>query len=126
VAGARKRPNLPFSVLQYRWRSSRHSSGWFIMHDLQHDAVLMQFNRLIEELIRGSLNRSSFQPWEVEILVDMVRCTLPGASRRVTMLREYQNAVQQRIREGAQVPPKLSEYLQLKGKSSNLARRAQA
>jgi hypothetical protein len=96
------------------------------MHDLQHDAVLMQFNRLIEELIRGSLNRSSFQPWEVEILVDMVRCTLPGASRRVTMLREYQNAVQQRIREGAQVPPKLSEYLQLKGKSSNLARRAQA
>jgi hypothetical protein len=49
---------------------------------------------------------------------------LPGASRRVTMLREYQNAVQQRIREGAQVPPKLSEYLQLKGRSSNLARRA--
>ena len=94
------------------------------MHELEQDAVLMQFDRLIEELIRGSLNRSSFQPWEVEILVDMVRCKLPGASRRVTMLREYQNAVQQRIREGAQVPPKLSEYLRLKGKSSNFARRA--
>jgi hypothetical protein len=84
------------------------------MHEMDHDAVLMQFNRLMEELISGNLNRSSFRPWEVEILVDMVRSKLPGASRRVIMLREYQNAVQQRIREGAQVPLKLSEYLQLK------------
>jgi hypothetical protein len=43
------------------------------MHEVEHDAVLMQFDRLIEELVKGSLNRCSFQPSEVEILVDMVR-----------------------------------------------------
>jgi hypothetical protein len=94
------------------------------MHELEHNVVLMQFNRLMEELISGNLNRSKFEPWEVEILVDIVRCELPGPSRRGAILREYQNAVEQQMREGAQIPPKLSEYLQLKASSSNVTRRA--
>ena len=31
------------------------------------DAVLAQFNRLIQELLRGSLNRNTFRPWEIEL-----------------------------------------------------------
>ena len=78
----------------------------------------MQFNRLIEELLSGNLKRSKFQHWEIDILVDMLGCTLPGAARSVNILRKYQKAIQQRIKEGARVPLKLSEYLELKGKSS--------
>lgn len=83
------------------------------MLETNSDAVLTQFNRLIEELLSGNLNRSTFRPWEIQILVDMVSCHLPEASGRVSILRDYQKAVQRRIRDGARVPQKLSEYLEL-------------
>jgi hypothetical protein len=83
------------------------------MLEFDNDAVLTQFNCLIEEVIRGRLNRSRFRPWEIEILVDMVSCNLPAASQWVNILRAYQNFVQRRLREGARVPLKLSEYLEL-------------
>ena len=38
------------------------------------DTVLAQFNRLIGELLRGSLNRNTFRPWEIEILLDLEGC----------------------------------------------------
>lgn len=90
------------------------------------DPVLTQFNCLIDELLSGNLNRSKFQPWEIEIIVDMVDCELPRASGCIAMLREYQKAVQQRTREGALVLLKLSEYLESQGKSSRHVRRAHA
>ena len=42
------------------------------MHDSlpDHDAVLAQFNRLIQELLRGNMQRNTFRPWEVELLLD--------------------------------------------------------
>lgn len=86
------------------------------MIELDNDALLAQFNQLIDELLHGRLNRTKFRPWEIEILVDIVSCNLPMASQCVNILRQYQNAVQQRIREGAQVPLKLSEYLELRAK----------
>jgi hypothetical protein len=45
--------------------------------------------------------------------VDMVSCNLPAASQCVNILQEYQKFVQRRFREGARVPLKLSEYLEL-------------
>jgi hypothetical protein len=95
------------------------------MPDPDHDSVLTQFNRLIEELLTGNLNRSKFQPWEIDILVDMASCEL-RPSQCVTILREYQTAVAQRIREGARVPLKLSEYLELQRTGSQPSRRARA
>ena|SRR6266436_4402623 len=76
--------------------------------------VLTQFNQLIEELLGGNLHRSTYRPWEIAILVDS--CDLRGFSKN--LLHEYQNAVQQHMQAGAQVPLKLSEYvesLQLSG-----------
>ncbi len=84
-----------------------------------YDAVLAQFNHLIEELLDGNLNRSNFRPWEVDILVDMVSCDLRGATRRATILREYRQAVEQQIRKGAGVPLKLSEYLKQSSSRAN-------
>jgi hypothetical protein len=76
------------------------------------DEVLAQFNQLIEELIAWNLHRSTFRPWEIGILVDMVRCRERGFSTREKILREYQKAVQEHMREGARSPLKLSEYLE--------------
>jgi hypothetical protein len=82
------------------------------MHDSQPDseAVLAQFNRLIQELLRGNMNRNTFRPWEIELLLDIEGCSLREANKRDT-LRRYQKAVQRHMEKGAPTPLKLSEYL---------------
>ena len=82
------------------------------MHDLpDSDAVLAQFNRLIQELLRGNMHRNTFRPWEIELLLDIEGCNLREASKRET-LRRYQKAVQRHMEKGANLPLKLSEYLE--------------
>ena len=49
------------------------------------DAVLAQFNRLIQELLRGNMHRNTFRPWEVELLLDIEACNLRDSSRRETL-----------------------------------------
>ena len=75
------------------------------------DAVLAQFNRLIQELLRGNMHRNTFRPWEVELLLDIESCNLRESSKRET-LRRYQKAVQRHMEKGARLPLKLSEYLE--------------
>lgn len=75
------------------------------------DAILAQFNRLIQELLRGNLQRNTFRPWEVELLLDIEACGLRDAARRET-LRRYQRAVQRHMEKGGKAPLKLSEYLE--------------
>jgi hypothetical protein len=74
------------------------------------DAVLAQFNRLIQELLRGNMHRNTFRPWEIELLLDIEGCNLRESSKRET-LRRYQKAVQRHMEKGARLPLKLSEYL---------------
>ena len=74
------------------------------------DTVLAQFNRLIQELLRGNMNRNTFRPWEIEILLDIENCQLKDANKRET-LRRYQKAVQRHMERGARLPFKMSEYL---------------
>jgi hypothetical protein len=83
------------------------------MHDQlpDSDAVLAQFNRLIQELLRGNMQRNTFRPWEVELLLDIESCNLRESSKRET-LRRYQKAVQRHMEKGARLPLKLSEYLE--------------
>lgn len=78
------------------------------VHD--SEAVLFRFNKLIQELLRGSMNRNTFHPWEVEILLDIEACNLRDGARRET-LRRYQKAVQRAMEKGAASPLKLSQYL---------------
>jgi len=80
---------------------------------IDSEARLNRFNRLMQELIRGSMNRNTFQPWEIEILVDIETCQLREPVKRET-LRRYQKAVQRSMEKGAPMPLRLSEYL--KGK----------
>ena len=74
------------------------------------EVVLTRFNRLIQELIRGNMNRNTFQPWEIEILLDIEACNLRDAVKKET-LRRYQKAVQRSMEKGAPAPFRLSEYL---------------
>jgi hypothetical protein len=79
--------------------------------DVDAETVLAQFNRLIQELLRGSMNRNTFRPWEIDILLDIETCEIRDATRRET-LRRYQRAVQRQMDKGADKPMKLSEYLE--------------
>jgi hypothetical protein len=83
------------------------------MHDSLPDseAILAQFNRLIQELLRGDMHRNTFRPWEVDLLLDIESCNLRDTSRR-EMLRRYQRAVQRHMEKGARLPLKMSEYLE--------------
>jgi hypothetical protein len=74
------------------------------------DAILAQFNRLIQELLRGNMNRNTFRPWEIELLLDIESCNLKEVAKRET-LKRYQKAVQRHMEKGARLPLKLSQYL---------------
>jgi hypothetical protein len=74
------------------------------------EAVLAQFNKLIVELLRGTMNRNTFRPWEIEILLDIEACQLRDSAKR-EVLRRYQKAVQKQMGKGSRSPMKLSEYL---------------
>jgi hypothetical protein len=69
-----------------------------------------RFNRLVKELLEGEVRRTSFQRWEVNLLIDLQACSLTR-SRRDEALRRYQRAVQKQL-ERREVPPvRFSEFL---------------
>jgi hypothetical protein len=85
---------------------------WVMQDSLpDSDTILAQFNRLIQELLRGTMRRNSFRPWEIELLLDIESCTLRESNKR-DILRRYQRAVQRQMEKGAPRPWKLSEYLE--------------
>ena len=88
------------------------------------ETVLAQFNRLIQELLRGNMQRNTLRPWEIELLLDIEGCNLREVNKRDT-LRRYQKAVQRHMEKGARLPLKLSEYLEaLKNKRAGGSERA--
>jgi hypothetical protein len=75
------------------------------------DVLLAQFNRLLNELVRGTMNRNCFQPWEIEILLDIQGSTARESGRK-DLLKRYQKAVQRDFERGARFPMKMSTYLE--------------
>jgi len=78
-----------------------------------HDVELVhaQFNRLLNELIKGVINRNTFQRWEIELMLDIQACDF-GDTPQKEMLKRYQKAVQRSYDKGVKMPMKLSEYLE--------------
>jgi hypothetical protein len=74
------------------------------------EAVLHRFNKLMQELLGGSIHRNTFRPWEIQVLLDIEACNLRDTLKRET-LRRYQKAVQRSMERGAPMPLKMSEYL---------------
>ena len=81
------------------------------------EVILTRFNKLLQELVRGNMNRNTFQPWEIEILLDIEACNLRAGIKKET-LRRYQKAVARAMEKGAPTPFRLSEYLNGKKSAS--------
>jgi len=96
-----------------------------LVETLDSEARLYRFNRLMQELIRGNMNRNTFQPWEIEILLDIEACQIREPVKRET-LRRYQKAVQRAMEKGAPTPLRLSEYLHGKKSAAPQASAAKA
>ena len=83
---------------------------------VQLELMLNRFRRLITELIRGTLRRNAFEPWEIEILLDLEACGMH--TLRLKTLRAYQKAVEHQMETGPGPPMKYSEYLRRKDAAS--------
>ncbi len=70
-----------------------------------------RFRKLLHELSRGVVARTTFQPWEVRILLDIESCDLEKR-RRSEIMRQYEKAVEQQLENGPGPPQLLSEFLQ--------------
>jgi hypothetical protein len=79
--------------------------------ELLSDAVAVRFNRLIRSVLDGDLKGNSFQPWELEIILDLERWPLPQAEFRRAILR-YQRYGNRCLCKGAAVPQTISDYFQ--------------
>lgn len=82
------------------------------MFDSDSDVETMawRFNRLLNELQRGTMNRNAFQRWEVMLLLDIESYPLSDATKR-RMLRRYQRAMMRRLESGSPTPVMFSEYM---------------
>ena len=87
--------------------------------DYEHrELQLNRFRRLIGELLHGEINRNSFEPWEIDLLLDFDTCQLP-TRRRLEILRQYQKAVERQMELGPGPPMKLSQFLILREQRRN-------
>ena len=75
------------------------------------EVVVAQVTRLINELLRGTMNRNCFRSWEIELLLDLESCNFGPTARR-DLLRRYQKAVQRHFDRGGTQLLKLSEFLE--------------
>lgn len=81
---------------------------------VERELMFNRFRRLITEVIRGETRRTVFQPWEMEILVDIEGCAL-DSKRWIGTMRQYVRAVERQLDGGPGPPLKLSAFLQLRG-----------
>jgi hypothetical protein len=77
----------------------------------EREQMFCRFHKLITELIEGWIRRTVFEPWEVELLLDIDQCTVHRA-RRIGILRQYHKAVRRQLDSGPGPPMNLSEFLQ--------------
>ena len=84
----------------------------------QRELQLNRFRRLIGELLRGEMNRNTFQSWEIALLLDFDTCELPSR-RRLEILRQYQKAVERQMEIGPGPPMPLSHFLILREQRRN-------
>ena len=87
---------------------------------VERELTLNRFKRLLGEIMRGELARNAFQPWEIEILLDLEACELESR-RRLEILRQYQRAVERQMEAGPGPPMKLSSFLVLRAQRRNPA-----
>ena len=79
------------------------------------ELMLNRFRRLLGELQRGTISRNDFQPWEIELLLDIENCRL-DRRKKPDILKQYQKAVERQMESSSGPPMKLSDFLQNRGR----------
>ncbi len=74
------------------------------------DEILPRFNRLMKDVIAANWTRTSFAPWEVELILDFEACAAERRARRDLMQR-YHRAVLRQLQNRREMPMKLSTYI---------------
>jgi hypothetical protein len=86
-----------------------------MMAECGDEFVLEQFNRLVKDLLAGTLHRNSFRRWEVDLMVDLDDCGMREAKKK-QLLRRYHRALNKHFERGAETHFSLSEYLATHGR----------
>lgn len=72
--------------------------------------MLAQFNNLIQEVASGQMHRNVFEPWELDLLLDIESCCVRQSSR-AGLLRRYQRAAASMANTGATPILRFSDFL---------------
>jgi hypothetical protein len=73
------------------------------------ESRLANLDKLVADLLAGHFHRTTFQPWEVEILLDIQACSLGDSSKR-ELLRRYLKAAHRWFDRGGRTLLLLSDY----------------
>lgn len=71
---------------------------------------LARLDTLLADMIAGQFGRTTFQPWEVEVLLDIHACN-PGEPHRKELLKRYQKAAHRWFDRGGRTLLLLSDYI---------------
>lgn len=69
-----------------------------------------RFKRLVKELIEGQVRRTTFQAWEVRLLLDLEACRMTR-SRRDEALKRYQRVVEKQLGRGELPPVAFADFV---------------
>lgn len=81
-----------------------------ILPAFELESRLGYLDKLIADLLAGQFRRTTFQPWEVEVLLDIQACNL-GDSNKRELLKRYQKAAHRWFDRGGRHLLLLSDYL---------------
>jgi hypothetical protein len=82
--------------------------GVLSAYELEHR--LGYLDQMIADLVSGQFRRTTFQHWEVEVLLDIQGCEIPESNRK-EILRRYQKASHRWFERGGRTLLLLSDYL---------------
>lgn len=89
---------------------------WTTVEDpMQIELMLCRFRQLIGEVQAGKTHRNSFEPWEIEILVDLQACRLTQSEWK-RILPVYQQAVERQLESAGGPPVTLSQFLAIRAR----------
>ncbi len=73
------------------------------------ESRLAVLDKLVSDLTTGQFRRTTFQPWEVDVLLDIQACNL-GDSNKKELLRRYLRAAHRWFDRGGRTLLLLSDY----------------
>ncbi|MGD0579796.1 MAG: hypothetical protein ABSC08_12795 [Bryobacteraceae bacterium] len=71
---------------------------------------LAYLDTMIAELAAGEFRRTTFEPWEIQVLLDIQSCEAEDVNKK-EMLRRYQRAAHRWFDRGGRTVLLLSDYL---------------